>query len=151
MVLGFLKGLVERILGRAAPAEEAVSAMAGARATLGAAIEETAYAGYRALTYAPPEEELYFPSTVHPHSVYAHSWEDLPTNYQSTYAADVWDDETGEWGREYFTIQHDDLLSDEDEEEMLGDMAEESLGARSAWGSLEFVGGKTRWPEYSEF
>ena len=148
MVLGWLKEAIGRIIGGAA--EEEVTGLAAAKSTLSAAIEETAYAGYRALTYAAPEEEIYFPSAAQPHSIYSHSWENIPTYYQSTYAADVWDEEAGEWSRNYYTIQHDDLLSEEDEEDYLVSLAVDYLGAKSAAGAFEFVGGKTQWPEYAE-
>ena len=148
-VLDKISGAIKGLFG-GAEAAPAAGEMAAAKGAMARAIEDTVYSGYRALTYAPSEEQLYYPSGVHEHSEFSHTWEEIPTNYQSTYRAQVWDDEAGEWDEEYYTIHHDDLLSEEEEESALADMSEESLGARSAWEGLEFVGGKTRWPEYTE-
>lgn len=148
MVLGFLKSLAGRILGGEARAEAREEALAASKEAVGRSMATTAMTWYRNMMYESIQESLYQPEGVRSHAAYTQTWESLPTNYMSIYKTDIWNDEIGDYESRYVSLLHDDLLSEDEESDLISETLEESFGEGVSVRSIEFVGGKTSLPEF---
>lgn len=83
-----------------------------------------------------PEEEQYIAS----HEAYVESPYELPSAYRSVFRSEVFDPDTGETEDIYFTIDHDDPLTEDDVYDIVSDFEDEASG-RAIGGTIEFAYG----------
>lgn len=112
-------------------------------------MEEAAYMSYRKNIIESGMEELLFEPGRRPHEYYTHTEFDIPTDYQSVYKYSYYDEDVEDYVEKYASVYHDEPLQYEEEEELMKEMAE-NYGIDLSEFRYEFIGGRTRLPEFVE-